>query len=62
MADLEEAIERIGAGLEKKNRPLSKREQEIVAYHEAGHALVAASAPMPIPCTALPLYPVASQR
>ncbi|MDZ7378216.1 MAG: ATP-dependent zinc metalloprotease FtsH [candidate division KSB1 bacterium] len=43
MADLEEAIERIIAGLEKKNRILSKREQKIVAYHEAGHALVAAS-------------------
>lgn len=43
MADLEEAIERITAGLEKKSRLLSKREQEIVAYHEAGHALVAAS-------------------
>jgi len=43
MEDLEEAIERLIAGLEKKNRLLSTREQEIVAYHEAGHALVAAS-------------------
>jgi len=35
------AIERILAGLEKKNRLLSPKEREIVAYHEMGHALVA---------------------
>ncbi len=43
MRDLEEAIDRVIAGLEKKSRVLNKREKEIVAYHEAGHALVAAS-------------------
>jgi hypothetical protein len=43
MDDLEEAIDRMVAGLEKKNRLLSPQEQKIVAYHEAGHALVAAS-------------------
>lgn len=43
MRDLEEAIDRVIAGLEKKSRVLNKREKEIVAYHEAGHAVVAAS-------------------
>jgi cell division protease FtsH len=41
--DLEEAIDRVIAGLEKKNRVLNKKEKEIVAYHEAGHAVVAGS-------------------
>lgn len=43
MEDLEEAIDRVVAGLEKKNRVLNKKEKEIVAYHEAGHAIVAGS-------------------
>ncbi|TSE31712.1 ATP-dependent zinc metalloprotease FtsH [Tepidimonas taiwanensis] len=41
LADFTAAIERIVAGLEKKNRLLNPREREIVAYHEMGHALVA---------------------
>ena len=41
--DLEEAIDRVIAGLEKKNRLLNKKEKEIVAYHESGHAVVAGS-------------------
>jgi len=41
--DLEEAIDRVIAGLERKNRVLNKKEKEIVAYHEAGHAVVAGS-------------------
>jgi cell division protease FtsH len=45
MADFSAAIERIVAGLEKKNRLLNPREREIVAYHEMGHALVALSLP-----------------
>ncbi len=43
MADFTAAIERIVAGLEKRNRLLNPREREIVAHHEMGHALVAAS-------------------
>jgi cell division protease FtsH len=40
--DFTKAIERIVAGLERRNRLLNPREREIVAYHEMGHALVAA--------------------
>lgn len=39
------AVERLVAGLEKKNRVLNPKERKIVAYHEMGHALVAASFP-----------------
>lgn len=40
--DFDEAIEKTVAGLQKKNRVISETERRIVAYHEAGHALVAA--------------------
>jgi cell division protease FtsH len=45
MAEFEEAIDRIVAGLEKKNRLINARERKIVAVHETGHALVAALTP-----------------
>jgi cell division protease FtsH len=45
MEDFNVAIERIIAGLEKKNRLLNPREREIVAHHEMGHAFVAAALP-----------------
>jgi cell division protease FtsH len=45
MDDFTGAIERIVAGLEKKNRLLNPKEREVVAYHEMGHALVALSLP-----------------
>src|SRR5438874_3739638 len=45
MNDFNVAIERIVAGLEKKNRLLNPREREIVAHHEMGHAFVAAALP-----------------
>jgi cell division protease FtsH len=40
MKDFEDAIERVVAGLEKKNKVINPREKQIVAYHEAGHAIV----------------------
>ena len=45
MEDFNNAVERIVAGLEKRNRLLNPREREIVAYHEMGHALVAMALP-----------------
>jgi cell division protease FtsH len=45
MGDFNNAIERMVAGLEKRNRLLNPKEREIVAYHEMGHALVALSLP-----------------
>ena len=44
-AELQEAVERVIAGLEKKNRVLNQMEKERVAHHELGHALVALSIP-----------------
>jgi cell division protease FtsH len=43
--DFSRAVERIVAGLEKKNRVLNEHERETVAYHEMGHALVALALP-----------------
>jgi cell division protease FtsH len=45
MTDFNNAIERIIAGLERKNRILNPKEREIVAFHEMGHALVAMALP-----------------
>ncbi len=45
MSDFDEAIDRVVAGLEKKNRVMNQTEKETVAHHEAGHALVAESRP-----------------
>jgi len=41
MEELEESIERVMAGPEKKSKVISKKEKSITAYHEAGHALLA---------------------
>ncbi|MFN2526777.1 MAG: ATP-dependent zinc metalloprotease FtsH [Actinomycetota bacterium] len=43
MVDLEEAIDRVLAGLERRSQVLSDHERRLVAYHELGHALVALS-------------------
>lgn len=40
MIDFQDAIERVVAGLEKKNKLISPQERKIVAYHESGHAIV----------------------
>ena len=45
LADFTNAVERIVAGLEKRNRLLNPHEREVVAYHEMGHALVGLSLP-----------------
>jgi cell division protease FtsH len=42
MEELDEAVDRIIGGLEKKNRVINPKEKKIVAYHEVGHALTAA--------------------
>jgi cell division protease FtsH len=45
MAEFEEAVERIVAGLEIKNRLINPKEIKIVAYRELGHAIVAMTLP-----------------
>jgi cell division protease FtsH len=40
MSELDEAVDRVIAGPERRSRVISKQEREIIAYHEAGHALV----------------------
>jgi len=57
MTDFNVAIERIVAGLEKKNRLLNPREREIVAHHELGHALVAAALPGADPVHKISIIP-----
>ena len=51
------AVERIVAGLEKKNRVLSSAEREIVAHHEVGHALVAMALPGSDPVHKISIIP-----
>jgi cell division protease FtsH len=55
--DFTAAVERIVAGSEKKSRLLSPREREIVAYHEMGHALAAASLPSADPVHKVSIIP-----
>jgi len=57
MLDLEEAIDRVIAGLERKSRVLNPHEKEIVAYHEAGHAIVGASLPNTDPVHRVSIIP-----
>lgn len=45
MEEMEESIERVIAGPEKKTRVISEKEKRLVAYHEAGHAIVAYNLP-----------------
>ena len=55
--DFTVAIERIVAGLEKKNRVLNEHERTVVAYHEMGHALVAMSLPGTDPVHKISIIP-----
>jgi len=57
MAEFVEAIERVVAGLEKKNRLINPQEREIVAYHELGHAIVALSLPGTDPVQKISIIP-----
>ena len=57
LPELQEAVERVVAGLEKKNRVLNKMEKERVAYHEVGHALVALSFPGSDPIQKISIIP-----
>jgi cell division protease FtsH len=57
MTEFQEAVERIVAGLEKKNRLINEKEKEIVAYHEIGHALVALSLPGTDPVLNISIVP-----
>ena len=45
IAEMQEAAERVMAGPERKSRVITEEEKEVVAYHEAGHALAAARTP-----------------
>ena len=56
-SDLEESIEVVIAGYQKKNRVLSTKEKLIVAYHEIGHALVAALQTHSAPVTKITIIP-----
>lgn len=56
-ADLEESIETVIAGYQKKNQVLSSREKLIVSYHEIGHALVAALQTNSAPVTKITIIP-----
>ncbi len=57
MSEFEEAVERVVAGLEKKNRLINPKEKEIVAYHELGHAIVAMSLPETDPVQKISIIP-----
>ena len=57
MAEFQEAVERVVAGLEKKNRLINPEEKKIVAYHEMGHAVVAMALPGSDPVQKITIIP-----
>ncbi len=57
MAELEESVDRVVAGPERKSRRISPKEKEITAYHEAGHALVAKLLPNADPVRKITIIP-----
>jgi cell division protease FtsH len=57
LSDFTAAVERIVAGLEKKNRLLIPKEREIVAYHELGHAIMAMALPGQDPVHKISIIP-----
>ena len=56
-SDLMEAVETVIAGYQRKNKVLSQKEKRIVAYHEIGHALVAAKQTESAPVTKITIVP-----
>ena len=57
MPEFEEAIDRVMAGPERKSRVISKKEREIIAYHEVGHAIVARMIPGSDPVHKISIIP-----
>lgn len=57
MEDIDSAADRIIAGLEKRNRLIAPKEREIVAFHEAGHAIVAERVPTADPVHKISIIP-----
>jgi len=57
MAEFQEAIERVIAGLEKKNKVINEREKQVIAYHEAGHAVVGHFLPHTDPVQKISIVP-----
>jgi cell division protease FtsH len=57
MQEIDDAVDRIIAGLEKKNRLINEKERRIVAYHEAGHAIVAERVPTADPVHKISIIP-----
>ena len=57
MSDFAEAIERVVAGLEKKNRILNEMEKNVVASHESGHAIVSSAVPGADPVQKISIIP-----
>ncbi|CAN5822089.1 ATP-dependent zinc metalloprotease FtsH [soil metagenome] len=57
MKEIDDAVDRIIAGLEKKNRLINDKERTIVAYHEAGHAIVAERVPTADPVHKISIIP-----
>ncbi len=57
MEEMEEAIDRVIAGPERKTRLISKKEKEITAFHEAGHAIVGALLPKADPVHKISIIP-----
>ncbi|MDI3543655.1 MAG: cell division protease FtsH [Candidatus Atribacteria bacterium] len=57
MEDFEEAIDKVIAGPERKHMVISEKERQIIAYHEAGHALVARALPNADPVHKISIIP-----
>jgi cell division protease FtsH len=57
MSEMEEAVDRVIAGPERKTRIISDKEKEITAYHEAGHAIVGALLPLADPVHKITIIP-----